>query len=76
MNTDQFRTTYTDAFFVINASDHFDTHLGNLWKVWLFYADVTENLYDSFPYADASVLYNQYKTVVTDPMASLLHRLT
>jgi len=52
----QSSSTYPNAFFIIHSSDHFDTHLRNLDKVWLFYADVTENLYDSFPDTNAGVL--------------------
>ena len=55
----QSNSSYPDAFLVIHSSDHFDTHLGNLGEIWLFYTDVTENFYDSFPDTNTGVLLKQ-----------------
>lgn len=45
-----------DALLIVDSTDHLDTDLWYLGKVWTLQADVFQNLDDSFPYTYTSIL--------------------
>lgn len=48
--------TNLDAFFIVDPSNHFHTHLSDLVEVWLLQAYVPEDLNDPFSHTDTRVL--------------------